>query len=617
MKRNVLLLILSFSLLVCISTSWVQPQAITSNNIISWEFIVTTPSPSQTYFRNWTYGTLANDVCFSMVECTGGGFALAGYTNVTDNFTDFWLVRADQDGNHLWNKTYGGYALDWCYSVIECNDGGFVLAGETYSFGAGSEDIWLVRTDADGNQLWNKTLGGPSIDYARSIVECSGGGFVITGTTLSYGAGGNDVWLVRTDADGNHLWNETYGGIYHDDGYSVIECSVGGFAIAGTTSSFGAGNWDVWIIRTDASGNHVWNETFGDTGYEYGYDLLECAAGGFAAIGYTNSFGAGNNDAWLIRTDGSGNHQWNQTYGGANHEAGRALVECSAGGFAVTGINGMYGGYSNDAWLMRINASGYQLWNQTFSGIGNDVSYSVVESAAGGFAIAGYTDSFGAGGEDMWLTLSQRLRWQENPTNQFVEFGSGGFHYDLNATAILAIDEWWLNDTTHFAITTQGVITNTTVLGPAGTFYRLNVRVNDTENESLTAHFTLTIQDTTAPTWITTPTDQTLAYGEPLALPIQATDLSGVASRTVNDTTNFEINTTHYLVNAGVLNPGVYGLNITVEDSFGNALSSTITVTVQASIPPIPGFPVGAIAVGFASALGVGLISRRRRRKPR
>ncbi|MBI4722154.1 MAG: hypothetical protein HY769_04030, partial [Candidatus Stahlbacteria bacterium] len=161
--------------------------------------------------------------------------------------------------------------------------------------------VYLIRTGAAGDTLWTRTYGGIGGDYGYSVQECYGGGFIIAGETESFGAGGTDVYLIRTDAAGNTLWTRIYGGTDDDCGYSVQECMGGGFIIAGRTGSFGAGMWDVYLIRTDANGDTLWARTYGGTRDDCGYSVQECMGGGFIIAGETGSFGAGNSDVWLIR----------------------------------------------------------------------------------------------------------------------------------------------------------------------------------------------------------------------------------------------------------------------------------------------------------------------------
>ena len=242
--------------------------------------------------------------------------------------------------------------------MVQTADGGYVLAGSTYSFGPGNGDVWLVKTDASGNHQWNQTYGGTSIDGGTSMVQTADGGYVIAGITYSFGAGNSDFWLIKTDASGNHQWNQTYGGTSPDYGYSMVQTADGGYVLAGSTYSFGPGNGDVWLVKTDASGNHQWNQTYGGTSIDGGTSMVQTADGGYVIAGITYSFGAGNSDFWLIKTDASGNHQWNQTYGGTNSDSGRSVVQTGDGGYAIAGYTNSLGAGANDMWLVKTDAIG-------------------------------------------------------------------------------------------------------------------------------------------------------------------------------------------------------------------------------------------------------------------
>ena len=200
-----------------------------------------------------------------------------------------------------WTQTYGGADPEYGHSVIPTVDGGYAIAGYTRSFGAGNFDSWLIKTDALGNHVWNQTYGGLGVDGAYCIIQTNDGGYVMAGETDSFGAGNRDFWLVKTDRFGDHVWNQTYGGTNHDTGWSVVQTSDGGYAIAGYTRSFGAGSGDVWLVKTDSIGNHQWNQTYGGTYSDYGGSMVQTSDGGYAIVGETDSFGAGSFDFWLVR----------------------------------------------------------------------------------------------------------------------------------------------------------------------------------------------------------------------------------------------------------------------------------------------------------------------------
>ena len=221
--------------------------------------------------------------------------------------SDIWVMKTDANGIEQWNKIFGGNGNDRAYAVQQTSDGGYVIAGWTSSYGAGSADAWLIKTDADGNMLWDKTFGGIGLDVAYALQLTSDGGYILTGDTNSYGAGSSDFWLMKTDVDGNMLWDKTFGGAKDDEAYAVQQTSDGGYILTGFTYSHGAGSSDFWLIKTDADGNMLWTKTFGSEGLDWAWAVQQTSDGGYILAGYTTSYGAGSFDVWLIKTDAEGN----------------------------------------------------------------------------------------------------------------------------------------------------------------------------------------------------------------------------------------------------------------------------------------------------------------------
>jgi hypothetical protein len=282
---------------------------------------------------------------------------LAGYTSSFGaGGYDIFLIKTDENGNIVWTKTYGGAGGDFSYFVQQTSDGGYIVAGGTNSFGAGGLDIFLIKTYADGNIIWAKTYRGTGDDWARSVHQTSDGGYILAGATNSFGAGGYDILLIKTDANGNIIWTKTYGGTNYEDAYFVQQTSDGGYIVAGVTNSFGVG--DIFLIKTDANGNIIWTKTYGGTNYDYAYSVQQTSDGGYIVAGYTSSFGAGDYDIFLIKTDANGNIIWTKTYRGTDDEQAYSVQQTFDGGYSVAGRTRSFGAGSWDAFLIKTDVNG-------------------------------------------------------------------------------------------------------------------------------------------------------------------------------------------------------------------------------------------------------------------
>ncbi len=360
---------------------------------------------SETLGFNRTYGGTRSDSPCALVQTSDGGYAIAGSTNSfgAGNY-DFWLVKTDAEGNMVWNKTYGGADYEWAEALVATSDGGYAILGYTLSFGIGTwGDFWLVKTDDLGNMQWNMTYGAISNAYPGALLETSDGGYAMAGGLLAFGSGGSgkyDFWLVKTDPVGNPLWNRTYGRQNDDALAALIETSDGGYALAGSSES-SVRIYDFLLVKTDAAGNAEWNVTMGGAKDDFATALAETSDGGYAIAGQTTSFNV-TGDAWLVKTDSLGNMQWNRTYGGNSSEWAYALVAASDGGCAMAGYTSSFG-VGGEAWIIKADELGDMQWSKTFGGADYDCAVALVATSDGGYAIAGETCSYGSGEADYWL----------------------------------------------------------------------------------------------------------------------------------------------------------------------------------------------------------------------
>ena len=303
----------------------------------------------------------------------------------------------------IWTKTYGGTGDDAGKSVQQTFDGGYIITGRTESFGNGSVDVYLIKINSYGNASWTRRYGGSSMDEGCSVEQTSDSGYIITGSTYSYGAGHKDVYLIKTDVNGIPSWTKTYGGSSDDVGFSVQQTSDGGYIIAGYTESFGAGTTDVFLIKTDSDGNTIWTRTYGGENWDCGLSVQQTSDGEYIITGCTYSFGSGNNDVYLMRIDANGDTLWTKTYGGDLCEEGYSVRETHDGGYIITGYSESFGPGLVDVYIIKTDENGDSIWTKTCGGADPDIGYSVQLTSDGGYIVAGKTLSFGAGGEDVYL----------------------------------------------------------------------------------------------------------------------------------------------------------------------------------------------------------------------
>ncbi len=300
----------------------------------------------------------------------------------------------------LWTKTFGGDYMERAYSVQQTSDGGFIITGCTSSYGAGNMDVWLVKTDEYGNEEWNQTFGGSDSDQAYTVKQTTDGGFIVAGYTDSFGRGYHNCWIIKTDESGNEEWNRTFGN--YDNRCNYVQQTIdGGYILAGATWLFEANNYfDVWLIKTDENGDEEWSQTYGGAYWDEACSAQQTSEGGFIMGGYTWSYGC-SGDFWLIKTDGEGNIEWNQTYGGNNIDICSSVSQTNDDGYILTGYTYSYGAGDMDFWLIKTDESGNEVWNRTFGGSSEDWAHSVQQTIDGGYIIVGGTSSFGD--ENLWI----------------------------------------------------------------------------------------------------------------------------------------------------------------------------------------------------------------------
>jgi hypothetical protein len=317
-----------------------------------------------------------------------GGFILTGNIDVGGSY-DLWLLKLDPSGIIVWQKTYGGDLDDYGFAIEQTNDEGFIVSGQTLSFGAGSNDAWIVKFDKNGNIEWQKSLGQNQTDYAISVKQTSDG-FIVAGATYPSSVPPRDFWVIKFDPSGNVVWQKSYGGTGDESATSVNVTSDGGFIVFGYTDFFGAGLYDLWVLKLDSTGTIQWQKTYGTSIDEYpARGAQETTDGGFVIAGTTSDRANPNpnGDVVVLKLDSTGQIQWQKSYGTNAADGANSIEQTADGGYIVGGETTTIG--DRAFWLLRLDFGGKIIWQKAYRGNNSEVLQTLNQTSDGGFIASG------------------------------------------------------------------------------------------------------------------------------------------------------------------------------------------------------------------------------------
>jgi len=393
-----------------------------------------------------TYGGTLSDDGGSIKATSDGGYIFAGRTSSNDGDVsgnngglDWWVVKTDAIGDIEWQKTLGGTADDIAYSVVQTTDGGYAVAGWTESNNGdvtgyqGNKDCWVVKLDAVGTLVWQKSLGGPAEEEFRHIIQTADGGYACTGWSFSNSGdasglnGFRDTWLVKLDATGSITWQQMLGGLNDERGYTVEQTADLGYIVSSLSSSSSGdvsanyGDLDYWLVKTDALGNITWEKNYGGSGQENNRGAMQTADGGYIITGYTASSDVdvtgfnGVQDMWVVKTDNLGAITWQNSLGGSLTDRGSFITQTADGGYIASGftassdgdVSTNQGGFG-DYWIVKLTSTGTIDWEKTMGGSGFDAGGKVAIIPNGYMMMGGTNSNNGdvtnnQGAEDMWM----------------------------------------------------------------------------------------------------------------------------------------------------------------------------------------------------------------------
>lgn len=398
---------------------------------------------AQAPVKQWdkAFGGTGTEYSYSLQPSNDGGYIIGGYSDsgITGSRTqasrgdfDYWVVKMDANGTKLWDKAYGGTKGELMRAMLPTSDGGFLLGGYSYSdiggekteANRGGGDYWVVKIDANGNKLWDKTFGGVGEDQLFALQASTDGGYLLGGISQSGISGdktqgqGAGYWLVRIDANGNKLWDKAFGNNGINIAQVLYATDDGGWLVAGeSTMTFNdpdrtaplLGGSDIWLLKLDADGNKVWDKSYGGNSTDRPRALQPTKDGNFLLAGYSTSgisgtktqASKGGPDYWILKIDPVGTILWDKTFGGDNLDYLYALQPTADGNYLLGGLSsstssgdktqGNQGGY--DYWVLKMDPNGNKLWDITVGGSADDYQFGLQPTSDAGFIVSGHSSS--------------------------------------------------------------------------------------------------------------------------------------------------------------------------------------------------------------------------------
>ena len=346
------------------------------------------------FIKEITVGDISNEFGQSVSHTKDKGYIVTGTTDIQkDKGDNFLIIRYDMFGNKIWSSNSGSLNKDYGRVSIERLDGNFFVVGETYNGSFGGIDLMLQLYNDKGKFIWENSFGSISNDIGRDAIGLSNGNLLIIGHTNSFGKGATDAWIFEVDQSGEEVWGEAFGGKNYDYAHSIDTTSGGDYIICGTTSSYGSGNDDIWLVKFDSDGYLKWEQYFGGPRNESGVMAKETKAKGFIIIGsYKSPEPRDNDDVYVIKTDSLGNQKWSRILGGKKDDFGHSICVLNDGtGFIFVGESKSNRRSNSDIWIVRLGRRGEVEWDETLGGEGFDTAFDVIDTGTG-ILVTGQSD---------------------------------------------------------------------------------------------------------------------------------------------------------------------------------------------------------------------------------
>ncbi len=352
-----------------------------------------------------TFGGPNNDEANGILKTTDGGYVVCGMTESKGRGgMDAWVIKLDPQGKLEWEKTYGDKGDEVAHAIIQTQDNGFAFTGYTTSKGKGKRDVWFVKLDSAGNMQWQGFYGGRKHEEGNSLVQTLDGNYVFVGSTRSFGSGGWDIFVMKIDTKGGRIWRRMLGGKKNDYGKSVVEQKKdSSLVICGSTASYGNGLSSLWLVKLSKDGRREWHKYYGTINKDMANHLTIKSTGEYVMAGTTQPKGDRYTYLWVVGFTAESWDDWEHTFGTLKDEAATGTSETSDGGVIVCGYTNSYGEGGYDFWLMKFDKTGKHLWQETYGGINEDIARAIVATGPNEAVVCGSTMSDGEGKRDIWV----------------------------------------------------------------------------------------------------------------------------------------------------------------------------------------------------------------------
>ena len=349
------------------------------------------------------YGsTEKNESGHSVLQNMDSNFVVLGSV---DN--DILLMEADNKGQVIWSQSYGGsQGLDEAHHIKQTNDGGYVISGSTRSYGFGGSDIWLIKSGPNGLIEWNTYIGTEHNEKGGQVIQTEDGGFLVIGNLINEQEQDSDVWLIKTNSQGDSIWTKSYGGDGDEFGSDIIKIENNGYILLGSTSSYGNNDLDILMIKIDDEGEEQWIRNYGIGSDDIGQAIVQTRDGGYMVQFLVESYGYGNLATGLMKLNSEGDVLWTNAFGGTVNTMSKMFSKINSNEYISVCSQIDYSSNTSNTWMIKIDDEGEIIWERIFGKLGKDDGFSTIPTFDGGFIFTGRSNSLVDDDEnlfDLWL----------------------------------------------------------------------------------------------------------------------------------------------------------------------------------------------------------------------